>query len=186
MANKTTSKKPAAKKPASKTASKKPAAKKTTAKKPTAKKAAAKKPAAKKTAVKKTTVKKAAAKKPAAKKPASKAAPKKAAPKKPAAAKKPAAKAPAKVISVKKDAKWVSADDYCENPNVKAAVAKPSNTIKKSEANLSNDDLADLYLQESRYEDLCELCKKMLGQEETKDSPVWQERLNTAQSRLAN
>ena len=176
---------------AKKTTSKKPAAKKPAAKKPAAKKAPAKKPAAKKTAVKKTTAKKPAAKKTAAKKPAVKKAPtKKPAAKKAAVSKAPAKKAavkkPAvKTASAKKDSKWVSADEYCENLSKSGVpVLKSSGTNKKSAAKLSNDELAALYIQESRFEDLHELCKKMLEQEGTKDSPVWLERLNQAKSHL--
>ena len=195
-AKKATAKKPAARTAVRKTISKKAAVKKTEVKKTTGKKPAPKKEAAKKSAVKNTVKKpalnkkekKTASPKPSAKKTktiktaAKKPAVKKTAAKKPAAkktaARKPAVKKPAvkkttlKKSTVKKTTGWVSAEDYCGDVKIKR-IAKTSN---EPAVMLTNEELAELYWQQLKHEDLFELCKKVLQKEETKKSPVWLER----------
>ena len=170
-------KKPALNKKEKKTASQKPAVKKAksikiAAKKPSIKKTAAKKPAVKKQVIKKTTAKKPVDKKQVVKKTAAKKQiVKKTADKKPADKKQAVKKTVAKKITVKK-INWVSAEDFCGDIKVKRAVGISSEPA----AMLTNEELAELYCQQSKHEEILELCKKVLQKEETKKSPVWFER----------
>jgi len=206
MANKKTIKKPAVKKPAAKkttvkkAAVKKPVSKKAAVKKAEVKKVKAIKPAAKKAAAKKTTVKKTAVKKPAvnkkevktktaAKKPAASKTKqvKQLTPKKPAVkeVKKPAAgktivkKTAAKKTKNVKTNEWISVDKYCEGLNLKRAPAEIKKaTPKKSPIMLTNEELANFYMLQEKYDDLLILCKNMLDKKETKDSPLWLEKMS--------
>jgi len=130
------------------------AAKKTTVKKPVTKKTDTKKPAAKKPAVKKPMAKKSTAKKATAKKPNAK------------TTKKPAVKKP----DVKKTTAKKPAAKTTKKPTVKKT------TSKKSAPEKTPEQLAQLYWQESRHEDLASLSLIMLEETETRDSPFW---LNT-------
>ena len=188
-------KKPAEKKPPvkKKTAVKKPAVKKTAAKKPAEKKPSVKKTAAAKTKVKKQTVKKtavkeSAVKKPSAEKPAAKIAA--GAAKAVIEKKTPIKKTVVKEASVKKPelkdtlakktaaSEWISVDEYKSRLNLSSALkpVNPSLAADNTQAALTDDDIAGLYWQESRQEDLLNLCRDMLSQKDTKNSSVWLKR----------
>jgi len=173
---KTIAKKPAVNKKEEKTKAVKKAA---SIKKPAAKKPSIKKPAVKKTTAKKSTVvkKSAAVKKPVVvKKPT--AVKKSAAVKKAAAVKKPVVN---KVKTVKAK-EWMSVDEYFDSLKLKSASSgsgeAKKTTSKKTGIMLTNEELANFYWQQEKYEELLTLCKNMVEKKETKDSPVWLEKFS--------